>query len=317
VNLLDAEFGRPWLRGWRRWRLKEWEHVAFMHPHVYMSIAVVDVKFLATSWVFIHDRRTGRSIEHVRKLRAKALTLPDQLWDGSFEFAATGYRIKGHNHLAEGCHRISIEIEPSRDAPEVRANLTMRQDLEQVPPLISVLPLGPNRPFYTHKAPIPLEGSLTVDQETFTYQPRRDLALLDVHKAFYPRRTFWKWATFATFDARGKLLALNLSHNVIPDDEANNENRIWHANSLSSVGPARFEVPANPTDVWRIRTVDDRVDLRLTPQGVRHESINLLFARSGYDQPFGEYEGFVVDDEGRRHEVANVFGLAEDHLVTW
>ncbi len=160
-------------------------------------------------------------------------------------------------------------------------------------------------------------GALEVGGERVEFKPDRDVGLLDFHKAYYPRRTFWKWATFATIDAAGSLLGVNLTHNVIQDDTRNNENCIWHGNHLSLVGAARFDIPKDRMQPWRIRTDDAAVDLELIPQGRRREKVNLGFVKSAYDQPYGLYSGTLLDSEGVRHRVEKVFGLAEDHVSLW
>jgi hypothetical protein len=170
---------------------------------------------------------------------------------------------------------------------------------------------------FTHKSACPASGVLDIGGESAEFNPDRDVGLLDYHKAYYPRNTFWRWATFATIDEKGDILGVNLTHNVIEDDKRFNENCIWHGNSISQVGPARFDIPKDPYRKWAIRTEDGAVELELNPQGLRREHVNLGLARSTYDQPYGLYSGTLVDSEGRRHTVENVFGLAEDHIAKW
>jgi len=317
LNLLDCNIGGPPLPGYRAFRLKEWEHFAVLHPDFYMSIAVVDVKFMSKSWVFFHDRRSGRSFEHSRQMPLVGLTFPPQLWNGRVSFKQGSYHVLVRNHLESGVHNVTLDIKGSRNRPGITATFVLHEQLDQVQPLIAVLPIGSNRPFYTHKAPCPLSGFVRVGDEEFLFEQSRDIAIIDIHKTFYPRNTFWKWATFATRDTDNRMLGVNLTHNVIQDYSCLNENCIWHGNSISLVGAARFEVPADPTDEWRVKTEDGRVELTLQPQGMRSENINLLLAKSRYCQPVGIYSGFVVDDDGRRHEVSSAFGIAEDHIAVW
>jgi hypothetical protein len=158
---------------------------------------------------------------------------------------------------------------------------------------------------------------LEIGGEKVEITPDRDVGLLDYHKADYPRKTVWRWATFGTIDGAGKLLGVNLTHNVIEDDARWNENCIWHGNCLSLVGPARFDIPKDPMRPWAVRTEDGAVDLLLTPQGLRRERVNLGLAGSAYDQPYGLYSGTLVDSAGVTHAVEEAFGVAEDHVATW
>jgi len=317
LNLLDAQCGIPRLGGLRRFRLKEWEHWAVVHPDWYLSVAVVDVGFLVTSWLHLFDRRSRRAFEHVRKLPPWMFRAPANLWDHSGEIKTRGYRVFVHNNLEHQVHRLQIEVSKQGALPAVAGTLLFQEDPARTQPLVAMLPLGFNRPMFTHKSACPASGALEIGGEKLEFTPGRDVGLLDYHKAYYPRSTFWRWATFATIDTNGNLLGVNLTHNVIKDDERFNENCVWHGNSITPVGAARFDIPRDPMQPWRIRTTDGAVELELTPQGLRREHVNLGLARTVYNQPYGLYSGTLVDSAGKRYVVERAFGLAEDHVATW
>jgi hypothetical protein len=317
LNLLDAQCGITRLGGLRHFRLKEWEHWAVVHPDWYLSVAIVDVGFLVTSWLHLFDRRNCKAFEHVRKLPPWAFQAPANVWDHSGEVKTRGYRVFMHNHLERQVHRLQMEVDKRGSLPAVAGTLLFQEEPARTQPMVAMLPLGPNRPMFTHKSACPASGVLEIGGEKAEFTPGRDVGLLDYHKAYYPRSTFWRWATFATIDANGDLLGVNLTHNVIKDDERFNENCIWHGNSITLVGAARFDVPKDPMQPWRIRTTDGAVELELTPQGLRWERVNLGLARTVYNQPYGLYSGTMVDSTGRRHGVGKAFGVAEDHVATW
>jgi len=317
LNLLDAQCGIPRLFGLRGLRLKEWVHVALVHRDWYLSMAAVDAGFLVTSWLHLFDRRSRKAFEHVRKLPPGRFRAPANVLDHSAKIETRGYRVLVHNHLERQEHRFEIEVRGKRSLPAVSGTLTLHEDPARTQPLVALLPLGPNRPMFTHKSACPASGALDIGGERVEITPERDVGLLDYHKAYYPRKTFWRWATFGTIDAAGKLLGVNLTHNVIGDDARWNENCIWHGNALSLVGAARFDIPKDPMRPWKVRTEDGAVDLDLTPQGLRRERVNLGLAGSAYDQPYGLYSGTLVDSAGVTHAVKDAFGVAEDHVATW
>jgi hypothetical protein len=317
LNLLDARCGIPRLFGLRCFRLKEWEHWGVIHPDLYLSVAVVDLGFLVTSWLHVFDRRNRRAFEHVRKLPSWTFRAPANVWNHSGEVKTRGYMVFLHNHLEQQVHHLSIEVLEERSLPAVAGTLVFQEDPARTQPLVAMLPLGPNRPMFTHKSACPASGALEIGGEKVEFSPNRDVGLLDYHKAYYPRYTFWRWATFAAMDANGNLLGVNLTQNVIEDDERFNENCIWYGNSISLLGAARFDVSEDPMQPWRIRTTDGAVELELAPQGLRSERVNLGLAASAYNQPYGLYSGTLVDSAGRRHAVEKAFGIAEDHIATW
>jgi hypothetical protein len=253
----------------------------------------------------------------VRKLPPGRFRAPANVLDHHGKIEAGGYRVSVHNHLEQQMHRFQIEVQKKGSLPAVAGTLLLHEDPDRTQPLVAMLPLGPNRPMFTHKSACPASGVLEIGGERVKFSTDSNVGLLDYHKAYYPHNTFWRWATFGTFDADGNLLGVNLTHNVIEDDSRFNENCIWHGHAISLVGPARFNIPDNPMQAWTIRTEDGAVDLELTPQGLRRERVNLGLARSVYDQPYGLYSGTLVDSQGRRHTIERAFGVAEDHIAKW
>lgn len=317
LNLLDAKCGIPQFAGVRRFRLKEWVHFALIHPDWYLSVVMVDVGFLVNSWLHIFDRRSQKACEHVRMLPPWGFRAPPNVWNDSAEVNSRGYRVFMHNHVEQQMHRLDIEVRAEGSLPSVAGTVLLHEDPARTQPLVAMLPLGPNRPMFTHKSACPASGALQIGKEKVEFVPQRDVGLLDYHKAYYPRNTFWRWATFGTIDATGNLLGVNLTHNVIKDDGQFNENCIWHGSSITLLGAAHFDIPREPMQPWRIRTTDGAVNLELTPQGLRREHVNLGFTRTIYNQPYGLYSGTLVDSGGRKHVVEKAFGVAEDHLATW
>lgn len=313
-NLRDAPGVPAWMR---RWRLKEWQHWGLLHPDWYVSVAVVDAKFLATAWVSVFDRRTGRVLERTCKAPLRRLSLPADVYDGAVEYADGGFRVAIRNELDRGRHRITLDLAPHGDLPAVRGEVVAAQDLTDIPPLVVSLPFAEGRPLYSHKVPCPLSGTLDIGGTPVGFDPARDFAILDEHKAFYPNRTFWRWATFACREANGDLLGVNLTQNVITDDSRHNENALWAGHRLSLLDAARFEIPAAPDAPWHVRTLDGRADLAFQPQGARSEDLDLWLVVSKFRQPVGLFSGTLVDDDGTAHEVKDALGVVEDHRVTW
>lgn len=320
LNLLDApsfkRFG-PIAHLMRRLRLKEWQYFGIVTGKAFFGLAVVNANFMGLSWFYYYDRKTGRAIEHMRKASPTRVILAKDLWDSQCSFAIRDYSIRIHNNLDKGVHRIKVDISQAHDLPGVRADVKLHQDLKKVQPLITILPLESGRPFYSHKGPCAVSGMIQVGDEAFHLDQRKDLAIIDVHKSFYPYQTSWKWATFAGYDSKGQLIGVNLTHSVFKDDHVHNENAMWHGNRLSLLGAARFEIPEEPGLPWMINTKDDRVHLRFQPQGGRKQRINLGVFLSQYVQPLGLFSGTLLDDDGVRHEVKDVFGMAEDHHTRW
>ncbi|MBN1565083.1 MAG: DUF2804 domain-containing protein [Anaerolineae bacterium] len=292
-------------------------HFGIIHDEFYCGFAVFDAKFMAVSFVYVYNRITGELFEHKRTAITRgAIHVPEQLWRGDGFFRLPGYAVHLQNRLTDHRHHIHIDIQGNRTTPPIRAEFTIHEQLDQIQPLITVLPVNDyHRPMYTHKAACPVEGRLQVGSQT--WEAINGTALVDVQKTYYPHNAFWQWATFAGQDQQGVPIALNLTHNMITDDDRWNENCAWIDGRLIRFSAARFDFdPANTQQRWHIRTTDDKVQVTFTPQGERSEKIAIAgLMRSDFHQPFGTYHGTIMDDAGQTHTITEAFGVAEHHIL--
>jgi hypothetical protein len=317
VNVVEADvfgLGRVGSRLLNRYRLKEWQHFAVFGPDLLFTFVVLDAHYLASSFCYFVDRATGAMVEHHREGPSPVVTLARELWDDRCSFRMPGYAIGVHNHLDHGRHTASIAIRGTSDRPGLSAELELLADLARHQPLEVVLRLAENRPAYSHKMVCPARGRICVGDRELILDPARHLVAIDVHKAFYPYRMQWRWATCAGYDGRGRLVGLNLTHNVIADDTDNNENGLWVGDRLSLLGAARFTFDENDLLApWRIETGDGRCRLIFRPQGERAGLVNAGVISSDYHQPYGTFSGEAIDDAGETHAIRDLFGVTEVH----
>ncbi len=303
VDLIDAKIpGRPGVLG--RLRLKQWQHVCIVHPQAGLTFAVVDAGYLRLGWARFVDRVTGESYEHEVKSPVLSMAIARSLTDDRTWLHSRGLRIDIHNHLRASRHQVTLEA-TGRQAPTVRAELTVHADWT---PLVVNLPLGRGRSMYSHKAVQPVSGWFEAGGTRYECDPKTCFAILDIHKAHYPRRTFWNWATLVG-SAGDKTVGLNLTRNVVVDDSFH-ENAVWVDGQLSLLDAARFDLSDDTR--WTVGTADGRVDLVFQAQGERREDLNLGVMVSVFRQRFGTFTGRIAD-----HEVRDAFGLVEDHRSVW
>lgn len=305
------------LRPLAKFRLKEWQHFGVVHPRHYLGMVIFDAKFMGVSFIYHYDRVTGRMSEHSRQGPGGRARVAETTWCGECSFSARGYSLLVENRLEEGYHRVVLEASSRRGIPAIRGEFRMLEDLSLFQPLVVVSPFALNRPLYTHKAACPVEGKVTVGSEIIELDPERDVCLLDEQKAFYPYRSFWRWMTFAGYDREGRLLAANLCHNNIAEDEVYSENCYWVDGRIHLTGAARFGYSeANILGPWFIRTTDGAVDVEFFPQGERAERIRLGPFLSDFHQPFGLFRGGMGTGT-EVYKVEDLFGLCEQHVTRY
>jgi hypothetical protein len=301
-----------------RLRLKEWQHYAVIHPRHYIGMVIFDAKFMGLSFLYHLHRPSGRVTEHRRQGLPGSAVVARSVWDGECFFRAKGYRLEVQNRLSEGFHLVTVDIPSRRGRPGVKGSFRMLEDPTRFEPLVVLNPFAPHRPLYTHKNACPVEGRLEIDGEKVDLDPSRDICLLDEHKAFYPYRSFWKWATCAGYTEDGRLVAVNLCQNVIADDEEYNENCVWLDGRVRLLGAARFGFhELDLLSPWFIRTTDGKVDLLFRPQGERAQRIRIGPVMSDFHQPFGSFSGTVKPGDAEGIELQGFFGLCEYHVTRY
>lgn len=294
-------------------RLKQWQHFAIISPKHYLGMVVFDARFVGFSFIYHLDREKGSVVEHSRAGPPGSARVAESVWDGECRFEANGYSLRIQNRLEEGFHRLTFHAVSRGKAP-LSGEVFMREDVRRYKPLVAVSPFSPQRPLYTHKNLAPAEGRVNLGGTLIELKPQTDVCLIDEHKAFYPYRSFWRWATFGGYTEDGGLVGINLCHNLIAPDEEYNENCLWADGELQLLGPARFGFSeAMPLQPWFIKTLDGRVDLEFLPIGERAQRMGLGPVYSDFHQPFGIFRGRVMSDQGPIR-VDGMFGLCESHL---
>lgn len=305
------------LRGLGRLRLKEWQHYGVIHPRHYFGMVIFDAKFLSVSFVYHFDREGGGMQEHSRQAPGGRARLAETMWRGECSFSARGYSLSFENRLEDGYHRVRVSAAQTAKLPSIDGEFRMLEDISRYQPLVVVSPFSPNRPLYTHKAACPVEGRMNVGGEEIELDPSRDVCLLDEQKAFYPYRSFWRWLCFGGFEPGGRLIAANLCHNIIADDEEYSENCYWVDGRIHLTGAARFGYSeADMLGPWFVNTTDGLIDVDFRPQGERAERIKVGPILSDFHQPFGLFRGRLGEGEGEVR-VEDLFGLCEQHVTRY
>ena len=308
VNPLD-EYPRP-ARPLRRLRLKEWIGFTLLHPELYSSMIIQDANFLASSEIYARPRATGRLCQHAANARGGSLGLPERLRGSHPVFARPGYRLE-YAFGADGrSARIFGDIAATGKAPAFRLDLTLHGDRASAP--LSVSSRLPGGKLYTHKALFPVSGSYTAGDTTVTFDPARDLAVIDEHKSFFPYRTHWLWGTLG-WQAGGTPVGANFASRPGTAGQEE-ESCLWTAAGCEPLSGIAFTPPppaqaaAGP---WRVASADGRLDLAFTPEGRKDVTVQLGVVALDYYQLFGRYSGTLRSAGGAAYPVDDVPGVCE------
>ncbi len=319
ANILDAKlYPMPTPGFWKNFRLKEWQHFGIVTPTHYFGMVIFDAKMVGVSFFYAYDRLKNTRFEHERQTPGKSISVAHQPYNDTCRFEAKGYQLRFENKLDRGFHQIAVDIEGDSERPAVKGDITIHEDLDVYEPLVQVSPITPTRPFYTHKAAVPVSGSMMVGSQKIVLERNECIALIDEQKTYYPYFSFWKWSTAGGYGNDGKLFAFNLCQNMIADDEDYNENCLWMDGKIHYLKAARFDF-GDVMQPWKMKTTDGKLALSFIPLGERAQKMNIAggLILSDFHQPFGLYSGRFTEDGGVSHPIKDFFGLAEHHITRY
>lgn len=297
----------PWARSawWRRFHHKRWQYVGIGSSTVFVGLAVVDLGWAATAFVYVFDRLRRRLL-----LDWSADGLPG--WHGS----VSDHPVMGMHSRFEGRGGTLTLTQQGDGGPlqvDVRLHeLSLQAALswhDRPPFLLAVGPVEGGSLHTTHKSPgLPVQGTLQCQGQHLDLG--KAVACLDSSNGLLPRRTRWRWACAHDLD-----LGFNLQSGYF----GGHENALWLDGQLRPLGAATFQFDeGNPLAEWRIRTEDDLLDLRFQPEGARSEDRHWGVAATRYVQPVGTFHGRVrADQRSPWRLVEHLVGVTEDHDSLW
>jgi|GEM_PF-62881 len=310
ANLSEAELFRGPKALWRRKRLMEWFGYGVRLQEWYLGMIIIDAKLAPISSVYAVNRRDGTFFSHDMVAgRVKVAAGP---WNDHSMARGPGYDLEFVHLLEKEKNAISLDLSmPGK--PRIRGEIWLTEDMDKSPPLCAVVPTQPPYFFYTHKACMPAQGSVEIGNEKITLDPRRDMAILDEHRNYAQSPALWTWGTGAAYEGDGRLIAFNLGDTGGIDQEHWNENCLWTGDRLELLGPVKWSHnKKDPFQSWSVREIHGRAELRFSPQNGKTVSLPPL---GKYYQMAGHYNGFLVDEQGERHEIENLYGCAENGAI--
>ncbi len=311
VNLLDDR-RYAGARAFWRMRMKEWCGIGFTHPDWYLSVMIQDARYLGSAMVYAYNRHTRQFFQAGWTGPGRAVKVAAQQYSGIASARKYGFLLEFEHSLDTGRHDIRIDVAAGRRHPAIKADLVLREDFDLMQPLVASLPVRSMQHAYTHKGLMGIEGIMRVGGEIVRFDPARDTANMDEHKAIYPYHTKWLWGSFGARTEDGGFLGVNLADHVFKDQERNNENCVWVGSRMLLLGAVHWDMkPAAPFDVWKVRDDDERVDLEFHPEGRFVQKANLVVAGIDYYQMFGTWTGVLRDGSGWEYGVQSLFGVAE------
>jgi hypothetical protein len=316
VNLADFDYRRvapfPFrlFAGSSRRAIKRWQYMGFASAEVVVGMAVVDIGYAQTAFIYVYNRSTRALFERssVDVLRRKG-TLSVSSLEGVSSYVSGKTLIRMDNRLAPASRQISAHVPGA-------LRLELETDQAAVTPLCAVTRNGLHGYNYCHKeAGFPVSGFVELSGERFELSGADAFGSLDWTAGCLARDTFWNWASAGGTLKDTRRLGINFVSGV--NDQGFTENCYWVDGEPIKVDLVDFayDRAAMLESPWRIQSRDGRVDLTFRADAERAEDINLGLVISRFHQPFGRFEG-QLEIDGVAQQVS-LYGMVEEHQARW
>ena len=307
----------------KKFKLTLWEATEIHLDEGVLLAVCCDMGVFGVVLHYLYDKRKKKAYKWYSSVNSKETIVADNLINGSRTYCnLPNERISYVNNFQDGkCH---LDGGHKGDAGSIEYSF----DLERIskPGIVSIPFADPkerHRPLYSQKDFFRCTGTLTINGETF-HTTETSTAIVDDHKGYYPRHAHYDWVTTMGInetDGEKKWFAFNLTRNQSIDQDKYNENLIWFENETSLLPPVTFErsVPTKEFKdgaVWKIKDKHDMVNIEFTVYDiVRSEIFARPFVNVEYYVAFGELNGYVRDESGKKYILDGMMGMGEDKTM--
>ncbi|WP_235831376.1 DUF2804 family protein [Gordonia zhaorongruii] len=318
INPLDAAggglLGAP-RRAVRDLGLKEWEAFQLGDDDWFVLGAVYNAKSIGLLQVLVVDKHAATIRRFETKLPTQLLSVARGLSGTTSRGDFSGLRIEIGNDLSNDAITVDATRGAEGDSPSLSLHATGDARKKSAAHLVIIHPFGDSDALYSHKAMMPMTGSLVLGDDRVGFDDDSSFLILDDHHGDYPRPMKYDWVTAARRGATGRIEGFNLTDNQVRDPETHNENAIWIGDRVHRLPPVDFERPDGPWGRWNIRDAAGAVDVTFTPtvQSTMHVGPAKLLAE--YYAPYGWFEG-VIHGERATLAVDGFFGVGEQKRIT-
>jgi hypothetical protein len=140
--------------------------------------------------------------------------------------------------------------------------------------------------------------------------PERSSGLFRDYKGFFPYRMAQQVVSGLGF-VGGRRLGFSLGENTTRDVYKVNENALWLDGGITYLPPVRITMPDGPDNDWVIQDMEGMVDLVFSPAFPSSEAFNVLIAAGSCDCPIGKFTGMLMDKNGEKLPVKDIWGSGE------
>ena len=317
----------------KRLKLTLWEATEVHLKNGVLLAVVCDMGIFGKTLNVFYDKRSKKVYCWDTNLKSKDTVIAPNLIKGAVAEAHTPVSfVKYENYFDEGrCHlsgshkgKCFVDSKSYSDEPTIEYDFTLERISK--PCVVSIpFPYSDNRPLYSQKDFFKATGRLVINGEEML-SDEDTTAIVDDHRGYYPRRAHYDWVTTMgvhNADGERKWLAINLTRNQSIDQEKYNENLLWLEGKASLLPPVTFTRSLETADFlkkggyseWYVKDEHDMVNLTFKVFNLNAMITHAVLVNIDYYITFGELQGYVRDEDGKKYVLDGMLGMGEDKTL--
>ncbi len=316
-NLIDAkrpyQLPLPHLLKWMQ--LREWQAFQISNGTHFLMVAIYNAKKISLVQFIIYDIANNKKYRYEKKVAPWSIKVPAGLFETEASYRSNNFSLVAKHDLNNNLLELSASIKNMKGLPDVEAVFTGTHDVKRYQPMVVCMPFSEKRAMYSHKCLMPITGNIRFGKEEIAFDQSKSQLIIDDHKGYYPYPTIYDWVTGMGRDENGKMIGFNFTDNQILDHEKNNENCLWQDGQLTTLPPIKVTRPNGYKDSWMVKDEYGMVDLEFRPVIHTAVDINLLVMRSKYQGPYGFFNGYIMNKDGQKVAIKEMFGMGEDFYL--
>jgi len=323
INIKDCDYRTPMNKRAgklkKHFNFKRFQYFGSISNNFIIGCALADLRYIGAVFVYVYRISDGKMLTwQFKKPFSFGLNLTNRPDNGVSTFKAGKKKIQMRYQLnSQGEHRKILDIDFG-DELQIQAEM-----LEPTPFQTMTLctPTAVNGWVYAQKtAALAVTGSIKSALGFEDLTNSSSYGHHDFSSGYMRRETFWNWACFSGKQNRQKstspAIGLNVSWGV--NETGYSENCFWVENELFELPQVHFKFDRDDIHSnWRISSRNKQIDLIFKPEGLHQERLNAGLMATNFKQIFGQFNGYIETQSGKRFEIEGQYGFVEDQYSKW
>ena len=154
------------------------------------------------------------------------------------------------------------------------------------------------------------------EKNRFYFEKSEDFGVLDWGRGVWTYKNRWYWSSLST-KIDDHLFGWNLGYGF-SDRTSATENALFYDGKISKLDDVKFIIDKSDyMKPWKIVDNQDRLNIDFLPILNRKSKTDVVFIKSIQNQLFGSFNGYAILDDGKRVEIKDKIGFAEDVVNLW